>query len=211
MKKTINGFAKIVAALVLAASGQASYGVTFNLDTEFSFGTPPASSTTPWVTATFSNIVGGVQLDIFNANLVGTEFVSDFWFNYGGNAALTYTNVSGDSFVDINKNPMTADGGGLYSIHFAYNKANSDRFTGGEHSIYDIGGATANDFNVLSTPSGGNGTWYAAAHVQGIDGAYSGFIGAIPEPEIYAMMLAGLGLMGFVARRRRQSLEGAFA
>lgn len=27
---------------------------------------------------------------------------------------------------------------------------------------------------------------------------------AIPEPETYAMMLAGLGLMGFVARRRKQ-------
>jgi len=27
----------------------------------------------------------------------------------------------------------------------------------------------------------------------------------IPEPETYAMLLAGLGLMGFVARRRRQS------
>jgi len=29
-------------------------------------------------------------------------------------------------------------------------------------------------------------------------------IAAVPEPEIYAMMLAGLGLMGFVARRRQQ-------
>ena len=28
--------------------------------------------------------------------------------------------------------------------------------------------------------------------------------GVIPEPETYAMLLAGLGLMGFVARRRRQ-------
>jgi hypothetical protein len=26
----------------------------------------------------------------------------------------------------------------------------------------------------------------------------------IPEPEIYAMLLAGLGLMGFVARRRQR-------
>jgi hypothetical protein len=25
----------------------------------------------------------------------------------------------------------------------------------------------------------------------------------VPEPETYAMMLAGLGLMGFIARRRR--------
>lgn len=29
-------------------------------------------------------------------------------------------------------------------------------------------------------------------------------VAAIPEPETYAMMLAGLGLMGFVARRRKQ-------
>jgi hypothetical protein len=27
----------------------------------------------------------------------------------------------------------------------------------------------------------------------------------IPEPEIYAMMAAGLGLMGFVARRRQRN------
>ena len=41
------------------------------------------------------------------------------------------------------------------------------------------------------------------------DGAESFFIvstPAIPEPETYAMMLAGLGLLGFVARRRRQGL-----
>ena len=29
--------------------------------------------------------------------------------------------------------------------------------------------------------------------------------GVIPEPETYAMLLAGLGLMGFVARRRKQN------
>jgi hypothetical protein len=42
-----------------------------------------------------------------------------------------------------------------------------------------------------------------------VDGAESFFIvstNAIPEPETYAMMLVGFGLLGFVARRRKQSL-----
>ena len=54
-----------------------------------------------------------------------------------------------------------------------------------------------------------------AARLCGLRGtlaATSGFFNAtvnfnaapIPEPETYAMMLAGLGLTGFVARRRRQ-------
>jgi hypothetical protein len=30
-----------------------------------------------------------------------------------------------------------------------------------------------------------------------------GTVAAVPEPETYAMMLAGLGLLGFAARRRR--------
>ena len=36
----------------------------------------------------------------------------------------------------------------------------------------------------------------------GNGGIYSGAIAAIPEPETYAMLLAGLGLMGAVVRRR---------
>jgi hypothetical protein len=31
-------------------------------------------------------------------------------------------------------------------------------------------------------------------------------VAAVPEPETNAMMLAGLGLMGFIARRRRNNL-----
>ena len=35
-------------------------------------------------------------------------------------------------------------------------------------------------------------------------------VAAIPEPETYAMLLAGLGLLGFAARRRKQT-EAALA
>ncbi len=37
------------------------------------------------------------------------------------------------------------------------------------------------------------------------EGAACSLVGAIPEPETYAMLLAGLGLLGIVARRRKQS------
>lgn len=44
-------------------------------------------------------------------------------------------------------------------------------------------------------------------HVQGIDGGYSAkytpIVSPVPEPETYAMLLAGLGLIGFSARRRK--------
>ncbi|MDB5809633.1 MAG: hypothetical protein JWN94_1755 [Betaproteobacteria bacterium] len=35
--------------------------------------------------------------------------------------------------------------------------------------------------------------------------AGSAVVAAVPEPENYAMMLAGLGWLGFIARRRKQS------
>jgi hypothetical protein len=45
---------------------------------------------------------------------------------------------------------------------------------------------------VMSNTSGWSASWDDRA------------VSAVPEPETYAMMLAGLGLMGFVARRRKQ-------
>lgn len=77
---------------------------------------------------------------------------------------------------------------------------------------------TANDnafasFDFLSSGglSVGGGTAFATpAHMFGVENFVraefnvSDGVAAVPEPETYAMLLAGLGMLGFVARRRKQ-------
>jgi hypothetical protein len=74
--------------------------------------------------------------------------------------------------------------------------------------------------NLASTSSAGNtmlswigslGSGDYTVHVTGMtnlkNAAYLGTVSAspAPEPETYAMLLAGLGVVGFLARRRRPS------
>lgn len=70
---------------------------------------------------------------------------------------------------------------------------------------------TANSFS--STYTGVHvGAGYAGEGGRGASYGITSVVGPvapIPEPETYAMLLAGLGLMVFVARRRRQNLAAA--
>ena len=46
--------------------------------------------------------------------------------------------------------------------------------------------------------------WNSALTGADVTNLYQSTINPVPEPETYAMMLAGLGLIGFVVRRRKQ-------
>jgi hypothetical protein len=80
---------------------------------------------------------------------------------------------------------------------------------------FTVANATIADFLVLSTAAGSLGPAYFAADVVWTADTQSfGATGAIgvthvttpvPEPETYALFLAGLGAMGFMARRRRKT------
>lgn len=65
------------------------------------------------------------------------------------------------------------------------------------------GGTTTQAFNALIAGIAG-GNAYANIHTSlYLDGEIRGFLAPVPEPETYVMMLAGLGLLGWRARRAR--------
>lgn len=71
-------------------------------------------------------------------------------------------------------------------------------FSGGSTLSQGFGGS--NTFNFGSHDS------HWALDILNASSASVGvsYISPVPEPETYAMLLAGLGLMGFIARRRKQ-------
>lgn len=80
--------------------------------------------------------------------------------------------------------------------------------TGGINDVLSFYVFSTNSTNLSSTAAGrvaqlksADGQAVVAKIYQGADG-YHLQISAVPEPETYAMLLAGLGLLGFAARRK---------
>ena len=225
-------FLKLIAILVLAASGQASYAVVeFDLNTVINGSTP--SGPAPWMTATFEDgATDHVTLTLTN-NMGSGQFITDLVFNSLVNpSSLIFTrtdapppNVSNPPGIQASVGQIF-DGGsdlkaGLFNIWIPFSPSGgpTNQFNSTNSPvIFDIlgSGLTEGSFVMLSADGGPGflGTdYFMAAKVQGIPcvgescQTLSGSIGttaAIPEPEIYAMMGIGLALMSFMARRRKQ-------
>ena len=221
MKRKISIIFLLAAALFLctALPAQATI-ITFDLDYEFSGATPPESLTTPWLTATFDDggTAGSVTLTMQAINLTDAEHVKQWLFNFDPDLKLDSLKISRTSgqMAAVYKNPgnndYKADGGGYFDIKFDWQEPGTDIFGVGAISVYDISlhGITANSFNYSSVPSGGNGTYWSAAHIGGIgigstDGD-SGWIGA-PVPEPSTMLLLGFGLICIAGFSRKKFLK----
>lgn len=201
---------KALAVALGVSFGSASLAqpVLFHLDTLYAGPTTPLSHPI----ATFHNIANGVQLVI--SGMSGSEFLSDVYFNYGGNpAALTFTNV-GNTQPTVTGSPSVGNfslgsATGL-EMQFLYpTGATDDRFVAGDVSAFDITGAGVDQS--LFKLRDDSGRFFAVAQIQqvGPGGLDSAFVGAVPEPETFLMLLAGLGLLGFMVNRRRKSITRA--
>jgi hypothetical protein len=180
------------AALVASLSANASvdtYGEllsgTYQPDTTF------ASMTYTNIGNVYSFTLSAFDLDaIFtDGSFIGSVAVDSEY-------QPTISNVVGDTVVSV------ANGGGptgIFDFRFDLTGSQQTRLTANETVSWDATFSqpvtlTSDSFALhvqgLTTEQGGSG-WYTATPV--------------PEPETYAMMLAGLGMLGFTARRKTKN------
>jgi hypothetical protein len=160
----------------------------------------------------------GSSVDFSISLADGYEFVTT------GNAishALFAFNATGVSNGDISN--IQAGSPGTFTVgapatgspfgDFGFGIYCSDCKSGGAGATmppltFSVANAMVSDFAFLST--GGNPNAYFTADIIDVASGNTGQVGAtgmvpgVPEPESYALMLGGLGVVGFIARRRKQ-------
>ena len=149
----------------------------------FDFGAPSSSGG--------GNAASGLSV----SRVTGIPDADEFWqhSNLGGTPAgsgLTELargiNLGNTAWVDNTE----------YTFTFNFGPNDLEVFVNGTKEL-DINGVFSNGRMAFYNFSQANVT-YSAFEVD------QGPFPTVPEPETYAMMLAGLGLLGFIARRRKQ-------
>jgi hypothetical protein len=197
----------LVAAAAIAATASANAALSISGGTYITFSNydAPPVATAPQSSGLQNALVSADPTDGFIATFLGKEagHINQFWVN----GALVFNNLAS---VPSTYGPFAAGA----PLDFKFRDAN-------DGSEVENGGPLTpfTSYVVLGTQDA-NGAF--TAYTQGgqfdfvlgfndgsvVDADYDdlvvGFkVAAIPEPETYALMLAGLGAVGFVARRRR--------
>ena len=134
---------------------------------------------------------------------------NSFTYDYGGSSEASFdtattplndnfwVNVSVDGNLELKFIDITASNTDAFS-GYADSNPNNDRFGFLEAYGIDFGdGKGEYDYLILF-----NDVYSDTDFNDMVVGVKA--VQAIPEPETYALMLAGLGVVGFMARRRRQ-------
>ncbi|MBL8487241.1 MAG: DUF642 domain-containing protein [Rhodocyclaceae bacterium] len=191
---------KLIAAAILALSGAAQADVTVFTDNFDSNGLGLNATPSGW------SVSSGT------VDIIGNSGFFDFIPGSG-----RYIDLDGStSNAGVLSRDFLMTAGTHYTVSF--DLAGNHRNGAAESVAVNFGGASANyslsqnagwtTFSLVFTPS------VTKSYTLSFENSGGDNIGmlldnvsvhAVPEPETYAMMLAGLGLMGAIARRRRMA------
>ena len=138
----------------------------------------------------------------FSATYLGNEsgYVNSFTFGLGN--SLLETNFLGRTISQM-------VGAGTVGFSFSDNAGSGHTFANGSQQTKPLG------FAILDGQTNKYGTFQ---YLLGFNDSYTGdadyddfvvgvnFVSSVPEPETFAMILAGLGLIGFSTRRRKNDI-----
>ena len=169
-------FVVVIVALI-AATAQATTSVpTLTKDLTVGLGDNYLSGSAD--TNIVVNVVKGSFADVFNFTLPVSNVDGSFWtanFTTGPKKAPTVVGIS--------------------DVGFSYTL---------QKGTAVVGSGNAFDGFSFSNLAAGKYSLTLAGKTTGSSGQFNGdvFVAAVPEPGEWAMMLAGLGLLGVIARRR---------
>lgn len=116
---------------------------------------------------------------------------------------------NGVNVIDLTLKFYTAAGVFLGAIDGQQSFASTIPGNGGAGFVFRISPDELDDVNPWLVAGGATTTMALEASIQDATGGPESFailnIAAIPEPEAYALVLAGLGAIGFISRRRRRT------
>ncbi len=148
--------------------------------------------------------VSGIPIDGNNPtdNFIGSVPAHTAIFHPGANGEMSIFAFTAPSAGNYQLNATFAglDSGGT-DVHILANGTPifDAAITGGNSPSFSQSlTLSQNDRIYFALGNGGNGS---ANDLTGINASLT--VAAVPEPEIYAMMAIGLGLMGYVTRRRK--------